>query len=66
MGVKTCVGVNVSKDTLDIATHPRSKAWNFRNNDAGIKEAVTCLKKLAPVLVVMEATGGLEVSLAAA
>jgi transposase len=63
---KTCVGVDVSKDTMDIGTSPRSKARNFRNNEAGINEAVTYLKKLAPALVVMEATGGLEVSLAAA
>ena len=62
----TYVGVDVSKDTLDIAEHPRQQARNFSNNDAGISGAVTYLKKLAPLLVVMEATGGLEMSLAAA
>lgn len=62
----TDVGVDVSKDTLDIAAHPHQQASNFRNNDSGINEAVTYLKKLAPVLVVMEATGGLEMSLATA
>ena len=62
----TYVGVDVSSDTLDIAAHPRRQAKHFRNNDGGINEAVTYLKGLAPVLVVMEATGGLEMSVAAA
>ena len=60
------VGVDVSKDTLDIAVHPRQQARNFRNNGAGINGAVTYLNDLDPTLVVMEATGGLEMSLAAA
>jgi transposase len=63
---ETYVGVDVSKDTLDVAAHPRQQARNFRNSDTGINEAVAYLKKLEPVLVVMEATGGLEMSLAAA
>ena len=63
---RTCVGVDVSTDTLDIAIHPRQQTKTFRNNEAGINGAVTYLKGLAPMLVVMEATGGLEMSLAAA
>ena len=63
---ETYVGVDVSKDTLDVAAHPRQQAKSFKNNDTGIGEAVTYLKKLAPALVVMEATGGLEMALAAA
>ncbi len=63
---KTYVGVDVSKDTLDMAVHPRQQAKSFRNDELGINQAVTHLEKLAPTLVVMEATGGLEMSLAAA
>ncbi len=63
---RTYVGVDVSQDTLDIAAHPRQQVMQFRNNEAGISGAVTYLKRLVPVLVVMEATGGLETSLAAA
>lgn len=63
---ETYVGVDVSSETLDIAVHPRQQISSCRNNHSGIDGAVTCLKKLAPVLVVMEATGGLEISLAAA
>jgi transposase len=60
------VGVDVSKDTLDIAVHPRQQAKSFKNNDVGIIGAATYIEGLAPALVVMEATGGLEMSLAAA
>ena len=63
---ETYVGVDVSKDVLDLAVQPRQQAREFENNDVGINEAVAYLKKLAPTLVVMEATGGLESSLAAA
>jgi transposase len=65
-GTEIYVGVDVSSDSLDVAAHPRQQARSFKNNDIGINEAVTYLKKLAPALVVMEATGGLETSLAAA
>lgn len=67
MGVKeSYVGIDISKDYLDIASHPRQQARRFDNYDTGINEAVTYLKKLTPVLVVMEATGGFEMSIAAA
>jgi len=64
--IETYVGIDVSSDTLDVAAHPRQQAKSFRNNEAGINEAVTYMKNLAPVLAVMEATGGLEMSPAAA
>jgi transposase len=63
--VETYIGIDVSEDTLDMAVHPRQPARSFSNSNAGIDEAVAYMKKLAPVLVVMEATGGLEMSLAA-
>lgn len=64
--VRIYVGIDVSRDTLDVATHPRQGVTSFRNTDAGISELVAYLKQLAPVLVVMEATGGLELNVAAA
>jgi transposase len=60
------VGVDVSGDALDIAVHPRQKARTFKNDDMGISSAVTYLNKLAPIMVVMEATGGIEMPMAAA
>lgn len=51
---------------MDIAQHPEGKRWNFTNDDMGISEAVSTLQELSPVLIVLEATGGIEASLVAA
>lgn len=61
---KDFVGVDVSKDTLDVATYISNKKWRFSNNDTGISQLVKALVELAPALVVMEATGGYETQLA--
>ena len=63
---KVYVGVDVSKDNLDVAIHSRSGTRRFANTDAGIKDVVGYVRGIGPVLVVMEATGGYEISLAAA
>lgn len=52
------VGIDVSKNTLDIYVHPLQKAMKFKNNQSGIDEMVQKLQKLTPKLVVLEATGG--------
>lgn len=57
------VGVDVSKENLDIAITGSEKQWHFSNDQAGIKKAVDMLKGMMPALVVFEATGGLELSL---
>jgi len=63
---KVYVGIDVSKETLDLAVHASEQQWRFANIDKGITEALTCLEELSPELVVMEATGGFEYPLAAA
>lgn len=59
------VGVDVSKARLDVAIRPAGAAWSVANDEEGIAQLVTRLKELAPKLVVVEATGGLEVALVA-
>src|SRR3954463_5306884 len=60
------VGIDVSKAFLDTATRPGSKPERDPNDPAGIAALVSRLKSLAPALVVVEATGGLELPLVAA
>ena len=60
-----CVGMDVSQDTVDIAVHP-GMAFQIVNTDQGIAEAVERVQALHPTLIVLEATGGLEVPLAGA
>jgi transposase len=58
---KKYVGVDVSKDNLDIAGPGIYEKHRFGNSPAGIKQAIALLKEYNPVLVTFEATGGLEV-----
>lgn len=54
------VGIDVSKTWLDIAVHEQEEAYRVSNMDAGLTSLVKLLKKLKPVLIVLEATGGFE------
>jgi transposase len=62
----TCfVGMDVSQDTVDVAIHPGT-AFQITNDEPGVAEAVKQLQVVQPTLIVLEATGGLEVPLAGA
>ena len=61
---KVYVGIDVSKDRLDMALHSQEKHYTFTNDETGITEIISYLQQIKPIIVVMEATGGYE-SLAA-
>lgn len=54
------VGVDVSKDLLDVAVLPSGEVWSTPNDQKGAEELSARLNGLSPELIVMEATGGLE------
>jgi len=58
------VGIDVSKNTLDILIEPAGESLHIAYDDAGVSEISRRLKRVAPTLIVMEATGGLETRLA--
>ena len=60
MDKKIFVGVDVSKDRLDVALYPEASSGSVPNDEAGIEDLVQRLLPLHPVRVVLEATGGLE------
>lgn len=60
------VGIDVSKANLDVGIIPESKQLSVANNKSGIDNLVSHLRKTKPALIVMEATGGLEVKVAGA
>ena len=60
------VGIDVSKDRLDVALRPSAERWAVANDDAGIATLVDRLRALTPALIVLEATGGLELPLTGA
>jgi transposase len=59
--VDSFVGIDVSKQRLDVLVRPAGEVWSATNDEAGIAGLVTKLIEVAPVLVVLEATGGLQV-----
>jgi len=60
------VGIDVSKDWLDVAVRPTGESFAFKRTAAGIEDLVERLKDLSPALVAIEATGGFEAVVAAA
>ncbi len=57
------VGIDVSKDRLDVAVRPGGEAWQVFHDPQGINSLTERLRELAPQLVVVEATGGMELAL---
>jgi transposase len=54
------VGIDVSKDKLDVAMRPSEERFAVTNDDAGIAELITRLRPSRCERVVLEATGGYE------
>jgi transposase len=54
------VGIDVSKQQLDVHVRPSAESWSVSNDAKGHAELVTKLVAVAPTLVVLEATGGYQ------
>jgi transposase len=61
----TFVGIDVSKQRLDIHARPSGEEWSVANDAKGHSELVSKLASLSPTLVVLEATGGYQAAVAA-
>ena len=59
------VGIDVSKDRLDVAVRPTGESFAVARNGAGIDELIERLRAISPRLVAIEATGGFETIVAA-
>ena len=59
-------GIDVSKDSLDLGLTGVSKVERYENDDSGIGRLVQFLTQVQPELIVVEATGGLEMLVVAA
>jgi len=54
------VGIDVSKGKLDVAVRPSGELMSFSNDEDGISVMIDFIKPFSPILIVLEATGGLE------
>jgi transposase len=59
------VGIDVSKDRLDICRLPGNEAAQFAYDAAGLAALESWLAEQPPTLIVLEATGGLETNVVA-
>lgn len=60
------VGIDVSKDRLDVAVRPSGEAFVVERNAAGLDQLIARLNQVSPYLIALEATGGFETVAAAA
>ena len=60
------VGIDVSSQTLEVASSGELKTWQVANDAAGLEALVSRLLALEPALTVLEATGGYEFEAACA
>jgi transposase len=54
------VGIDVSKDSLEVALRPSNTVQSFTNGDEGIAQLIESLRPQQPALIVLEATGKYE------
>jgi transposase len=62
----TYFGIDVSKENLDLGVNPKRQIRRFHNTATGISKIVDHITETGPIMVVMEATGGFEIPVAAA
>jgi transposase len=60
------IGIDVSKDRLDVCIRPSGETFTVTRDGEGLERLGERLCALAPVLIVMEATGGYETVAASA
>lgn len=66
MSCEVFVGIDISKAELQMAMRPEGKSMIFANTEDGIALLVDYLKCFSVRSVILEATGGLEISLVSA
>lgn len=54
------VGIDVSKQWLDVGVWPERTTYRVSNDSAGVDELLKRLRSVSPVAVVLESSGGLE------
>jgi transposase len=64
MSEKKWVGIDVCQKSLDVYVRPSSKLFQVTNDEVGISKLVQTLKNIQPELIVLEATGGMEIDAA--
>jgi transposase len=59
------VGIDVAKNSMEVTVFEGKEHWEYANDEYGLTKMMAKIKRLAPALIVLEATGGYEVTVAA-
>lgn len=62
--MEVTVGMDVSKERLDIALWPAGESWNCTQSPDDLEALAGRIGEIGPALVLLEATGGLEMPIA--
>lgn len=60
------IGIDVAKGRVAVASRPTGEAWEITTDEDGLVSLVQRLQAISPTLIVVEATGGLEVGVVSA
>lgn len=66
MSREVFIGIDVGMAHLEVAVWDRETHWRVSNDGDGIEKLISRLQPLSPTLIVVEATGGLELAVVAA
>ena len=61
LGLRIWVGIDVCQKSLDVYIRPSEKFFQVTNDEIGIAKLVQTLNNIQPELIVLEATGGMEI-----
>ena len=62
--MEVTVGIDVSKERLDVALWPTGEIWNCTQSSDDLEALAGRIEEIGPALVVLESTGGLEMPIA--
>ena len=57
------VGIDIAKAHIDVATRPGDQTWRVSYDEEGLRGLAADLEDINPEVVLLEATGGLELPL---
>jgi transposase len=60
------VGIDIAKASLEVAVRPSGETWAATMDEPDLQRLVTRVQRLAPTLIVLEATGGYEIPVVSA
>ena len=59
---ETFIGIDISKEQLDVHVLPKAVHFTCNNDSSGIESLISLLQEESPVVIIMEASGGHEIN----